>query len=887
MISRNYNFFGKEVNFYLKLSGNYAAIKLEKTGLRFSLTLTTAIFTYLDVDDGNSYELDESGQPRVILDHNDAKSAIDPRFSSIKFILFDLSTKQFLEIMPHSNSSPFIDPRVDNLGFALFDVEKKLFFMQFEGELIPILDPRETDINPNKELIQTAMPVTNSGKISPIASLEVKTELDFSLSHLNDNIPQATVEITIESHHEQFRYTGSRRAAEIIQLQNRAPLSLEFTEVTSNFVPDMQPIAPAIAGIAQANLKAGSLISQLGPAFNQNDNQTLLTSVLGLFNQAVKISLLRLQLSTIFRHPADQSSVASEQSLIDEALKSDSSVKNLLAKIQTELSSIFYHMKNAELTLWLNIFYSISSNLPKARQAALYINNFPGSFLANNYITDPNTLKKLTTAIVIAINTIKSALDTIAVRKRFQLLHYQQHPAYTDINSIPKFFPDYLVSVIENTLAENPLLNSELLALANAITTNKTDLQESELYENNFDTPRTQLQQQRETRDGELTILRHSNFTHSISRLAVCGGEPEKVAALLLRNPFIKAVNDGLGLHEMFSLILSLYPEASQKALPYLVITDVVGGVIGALIGRHAILNPRSQMHPLVRIWEGCTDGLIVFVFSLNAGISIYLTLNPEAEYISNQVFWSQIASVPLFFMTSYSTWHCISPQKKEHWFKKNPALKNTLDVLNKFLLYSGIFQYINLRVLPLPNTLAWELSPIIPGAVMTAINKTRFAERTHGVMTYLASVNLLYTFVREIMESFNSENEEDIVLASIRCVFWGTILGISSYFVLKNTFRFIEEYRGDPEIIIQRATLEELTASEETTPLTSVLDDAQYQSLLTPSASTSPNEAETRSATLTWMRQQHHAASTSRLNNYSTFRDSETPSATFDSSFS
>jgi hypothetical protein len=324
-----------------------------------------------------------------------------------------------------------------------------------------------------------------------------------------------------------------------------------------------------------------------------------------------------------------------------------------------------------------------------------------------------------------------------------------------------------------------------------------------------------------------------------------------------------------------------LYPEASKKALPYLVITDVVGGVIGALIGRHAILHPRSQMHPLVRIWEGCTDGLIVFIFSLNAGISIYLTLNPEAEYISNQVFWSQIASVPLFFMTSYSTWNCISPQKKEHWFKKNPTLKNTLDVLNKFLLYSGIFQYINLRVLALPNTLAWELSPIIPGAVMTVMNKTRFTERTHGVMTYLASLNLLYTFVREMMEAFNSENEEDVVPASIRCVFWGTILGMSSYFVLKNTFRFIEEYRGDPEVIIQRATPGELEASEETTPLNSILDEELYESLLTPSASTSLNTANTRTTTLTWIRQHHQANYKRTSNNYSTFISPAPPTET------
>ncbi len=886
MISNNYKLFGNQVNFYLKISGPYTFVRLNRNGLKFSLEFVTSIFTYMDFNTGKSYELDERNEPRLILDHNsDAKSSIDPKYSQNKFILFSLETQEFLELVPTQNTTQFIDPRISEQGFALFDVKTNLFFMQYDGELIPILDPRKSENIPCIELVQKARPAAHVNGISPIAGLRVNIELDFTRSRLQDHAPQATIEISIQSSNKGFRYVGSQKAVEIIQLENidhRSPL--EFNQQALGFtVPDLTPLAPTLASITDANFKVGNLVSQIIPCFEAKKDQDLLNFILDLFNQATRVSLLRLQLSRIYRDkPEGDIIIDHGANLINAAFAEGVTVQDLLSKTNAELSIIFYKMKSAEFAKILNIFYSSGSNIPKAREAAVYIKKFPGAFLTGEYLTDEATVQRISGAVVMAIDTVRLVLDTIAKRKQFELLGYKTQGAFVSFRDVPKFFLEYLSLSIQDNSERNPLLNSELSVLAEkrmeAVDSNELDSGSGSSSQPNVEMGITQPLLQRD----EVTVVRHSNLPPSIMRVTFQGGEPEKIAALWVRNPFIKAVNDGLGIHEMIKLFLTLYPKASQNAAPYLVITDVVGGLVGAGIGRHAILNPRDKMNTTIRTWEAGTDGLIVYIFSLNAAIRIYLTLHPDIESISNKLFWSQIASVPLFFSVSYASWHCIPPGAKEKIFGQNACLsytKTVLDMTTKFLLYGGTFQYTNLRVLESPNTLAWELSPILPAFVMTALSRTRFKERAHGVMTYLASMNLIYTFGRSMAEILGpKEGSEELeqgneISAYIRCGFWSILFVGSSYFVITNTLKFVEKYQGDPEVILQRTAVQDLERDGENLGDGDALDAEQYQSLVNPAA-----PGHDRDTTLTWLRQ-HHATRQNRERrtiNHSTLREED-----------
>lgn len=601
MLNQNYKFLEREVTFYLKLLGPYASIKLTRDGLKFRLIFETSIFTYFDVNTGQSYELDDSNQPRIILDHgSDATSSLDPRLSTLSFILFDRQNQQFLEVVAQKNDSRFIDPRVNNLGFALFDVVEKAFFIQIEGDLVPIVDPRTRTITPEQSLIDKAKPVAPVATVFPIARLQVLTELDFSKAHLRDNIPQATIEITVDSTNNGFRYIGSPKAVEIVELGNIIPGAqiLDTNPQNLDFMTqDVTPISPALAHISTASFAAGNRVSQLLSLFNGDDYPVLINALLDLFNQATRIGLLRLELTRIFNQKSEVASCQTDGvTLVRSALASGTSIRDLLSRIQAELSGIFYKLKSTDLAWVINIFYTSNSMVRKTREAAFYIQQHPDEFVADDYITDPETMRYINTAVIVAIDTIQSALNVVANRRRFELFNYRNLVAYTNMQSIPPFFRDFIYASIQDTTDHNPLINSELSTVASQISETTTDLtnlglQVSSLIRNNRlgDNPSQPAGSSHTVGDSEVAVVRHYNLPPSIRRLIFDGGA-EKTAALLLRNPFVQGVNDGLGIREMLALILSLYTEASEKAVPYLIIVEVGGG--GSLV--HSLVDTPS-----------------------------------------------------------------------------------------------------------------------------------------------------------------------------------------------------------------------------------------------------------------------------------------------------
>ncbi len=292
--------------------------------------------------------------------------------------------------------------------------------------------------------------------------------------------------------------------------------------------------------------------------------------------------------------------------------------------------------------------------------------------------------------------------------------------------------------------------------------------------------------------------------------------EPENLAALWQRFPAVEGFNDALSLHTSLKQILKVYPNASQSAAPYLILFDIVGGTTGALIGRYAILNPKSPLHPAVRVWKAATDGLSAFVFTLGSAIQTYLAVHPNTQYISDEKFWGELAPVPLGLMISHTLWYSFSPLAKERWFPlktRKQHIKYAIDFLTRCLFNSRIYQTGLLNFIHIPNeplyNVLYQAVPFVPALITTfAQLSSRFQQRANGLMIYLSAINFSIMLVKDFLSDKNETLDAAHPLAILRLVYYILLVMLPLPFLIKHAVTFINNFE-DPEIITQEVRLE------------------------------------------------------------------------------
>lgn len=528
---------------------------------------------------------------------------------------------------------------------------------------------------------------------------------------------------------------------------------------------------------------------------------------------------------------------------INITLKKNEGYENLIEDAQRLIEQIFDSMDDQKLTKFHQHFNN--PIIIRMEEFADFLHRHPETMSTPEQEisdTDITNLSRAANNIKEAITTLKSALNNVE-RKRG--LSYYPHPKIR----LPSEQPEPSQSVQEYLLRhilggkpeEKALLQNQLeQVIAVAAQIHKTSYKRSSISEGMPSVPPRRLQRILSSPEKEdLAREPHSasweppwkqDAPHdsaaglgeeAIEVVALslplikrkkkhyCSREhPEKLAALLTRNPFIKAVNGALSLRYSVSQILKIYPEARKAAFPYLGLIDVTGGLIGGWVGCHAILNPKKPLSTRIRVWEAWVEGSIVFVFTIGSAIKIYLALHPEENYISDVKFWTQIASTPIALQALYQGWYSIAPHTKARWFpedSKKRHIASGLEILLRTFQYSRIFEMATLEFTRTSSQWGYHFIPVAP-AFCVALGQrfTRYTERLTTLMTYLTSISLLTMLTKELLAQTKSLQEDPIMLYS-RIGYWGALFIAANVFSIKQSIDFLAEYEGDPKIVIKK----------------------------------------------------------------------------------
>lgn len=470
-----------------------------------------------------------------------------------------------------------------------------------------------------------------------------------------------------------------------------------------------------------------------------------------------------------------------------------------------------------ELTPFLLLFNR--AFLKKILETALYFKQNPEQFTDKKgaFLSDEEAgfISQTTQNIITVVLSIKNALEWAMRQKGIEVHGFlKQGTAQEAAHCIT-----YLQSLLDGKSDEKDLICGlkdhmpEILgAIEQCPTTEQTTPRLMPLPA--VDSTISPLSNSSHSTSSPATIL-YSQDLKTQFRVVCCSTDkPESAAALWQRNPVVKAINDGLSLHYSFAQILKLY-ELQARDLNWLVLLDVVGGLIGARIGYKAVLSPNAPQSHWIRFWEATTDGVAAFVFTLDDAIHIHLATNKNG-HISDKEFWKELAPVPLLAFLFYTAWRSMSPNMKERYFPQEPTLYPRWHWAGKFIdgllsaaFYSRIFQF-SLALIPgMPNELPYELIPCAPAALMAYLHHSsryqkRYKERIELLATYMMALNFTYLFVRDTISTFHEkEDPMTSIFQDGRLIFWLLNLVLSIRFVFKHSVSFIHTYR-DPELIVQ-----------------------------------------------------------------------------------
>lgn len=576
------------------------------------------------------------------------------------------------------------------------------------------------------------------------------------------------------------------------------------------------------------------------------------------------------------------------QSSIIDSLEKNKGFEDLIEATQNEFKNIFSKMDQAIFINFLRIFNR--SFIYEIEESVNFLKAYPEKWEYDDYSETAETFFSRTVyTIQHTFDTIKTALRKTQESKKITL--HQPIPIVEKVSGIELLNPilrGYLVFVMRDTSQDNPL-KDHLGSIVKVISTIKskprrrhsaqtfsslhrdphsgrgssvpsimgegpivvdmgggrgqqwflhptanvsmvtgTD-EQNYLDEEDQDTKNSEEAYQYQLLSGAMPSIRR--------RLKCCPVEDqEKFAALCVRNPFVEGINDGRALHDSVSQVLKLYPDARSKVLPYLIICDTVGGTIGGLIGRDAILNPKKPLSVCVRVWKGVTGGTVLLTFSMGMAIKIYLAVNPSEDTISDKEFWSELAVGPVIAFLGKSVWDSISPTTKDRWFPQDTRwryVRGTVDGFLDFLYYGRIFDISLLNFFDISGhpIYQWISSPL---ALLTTLIKrlTRYRETTDAVMTYLAAANFSYSLFKEDLLPNGSEDAElSPLLTYAYRIYWPSSFGTSLIVMLRHGVSFTREFEVEPKDVVTRRVKVRSNSSTDARYLT--INSRDYQLLV------------------------------------------------------
>lgn len=526
---------------------------------------------------------------------------------------------------------------------------------------------------------------------------------------------------------------------------------------------------------------------------------------------------------------------------INITLKRNEGYENLIEDAQRLIEQIFDSMDDQKLIKFHQHFNN--PLIIRMEEFADFLHRHPESMSTSEQeISDIHStnLSRAANNIKEAIITLKNALNNVERKRNLSYYPHSKTPLPSEQPEPSQSVQEYLLRhILGGQPEEKALLQNQLeQVIAVAAQIHKTSYKRSSISEGMPSAPPRRLQRILSSPEKEdlargpsaaswkppseqdaapgtdeevIEVVALSLPLIKRKKKHYCSREnPEKLAALLTRNPFIKAVNGALSLRYSVNQILKIYPDARKAAFPYLGLIDVTGGLIGGWVGCHAILNPKKPLSTRIRAWEAWVEGSIVFVFTIGSAIKIYLALHPEENYISDIKFWTQIASTPIALQALYQGWYSIAPHTKARWFpehSKKRHIASGLEILLRTFQYSRIFEMASLEFTRTSSQWAYHFIPVAP-AFCVALGQrfTRYTERLTTLMTYLTSISLLTMLTKELLSQTKQLQEDPIMLYS-RIGYWGALFIAANVFSIKQSIDFLAEYEGDPKIVIKKTT--------------------------------------------------------------------------------
>ncbi len=277
------------------------------------------------------------------------------------------------------------------------------------------------------------------------------------------------------------------------------------------------------------------------------------------------------------------------------------------------------------------------------------------------------------------------------------------------------------------------------------------------------------------------------------------------VLALLRRGPFVR-LGTGFAINYALGQFFTVYPAIRSQITPYFVIGDVVGGVVGIVIGRRVILDPNGEPKLFFRALNAGSEGLLVFVFTLGGIIKIYLMQNPTVNYISNEKFYTGFVMAPFLLSLGHTIWYSFSEIAKVRWSSKNRCSHYVREGLNfffNFLLFGSILQVSELNFLKIPSYIGYLLIPSVLSLATTAIRTfTRYGESVRSILSYLSLGNFIYMLSKEYSSPEYNNGEGFGSIADYgRVIFYGVAGSYSLFFMYKESRKFLLIFR-DGELV-------------------------------------------------------------------------------------
>jgi hypothetical protein len=536
-------------------------------------------------------------------------------------------------------------------------------------------------LNENGHLKRYPEPINDASR-TEIFHLTVIGELDLSLFTIDNQIVTARFRVEVSSTCKQFRYFGPRQSTILKQLQNlpniertgyydfsRAPiLGKKINQFLTDRATELQR---AIETIISQKEKIEARKGDAGTIFAirkiQTAQATLLSAVSNLFSAAMNKKIMRNIVDLFVDEILKEHKI---HLLIDEQDNNDQSEIDLSKKFQEKFKKYLNKKRDFESLVKQTIeeLTAVCDELTDGKLLELYLMmkiNFVNELMAGAFYFErynerfmldgkelEDTLQPLVAryssgvnqsiiAIVealienlkrrgykviypgtrIALNVSKNEEETIKLTKTFEedfIRYIKKKQSKNNFGLEYQNVEPFYYELVRFDCDLKEALSSSECQSAGSISEEvfvKAGKKVNTLQEFSITVPSLREELQERLLES-IPVRERGEFRNIFNN--------SSTIAVLLERGVLKGFNEGLSLHYLLDLVLSGWPMDRLTAQPYLIALDVSGGIIGTLIGRHAILYPNKPLNKWIVAWETCTRGISLTVLTMYGSIVIY-----------------------------------------------------------------------------------------------------------------------------------------------------------------------------------------------------------------------------------------------------------------------